>query len=52
MESAEGAAGSAAILEAVKRLGLEPFEAPAPLPPIELEDVRLICWLGTENGKE
>jgi superfamily II DNA or RNA helicase len=48
MESAEGAAASAAIAEAVKRLGLEPFQAPAPLPPIQEEDIRLICWLAVD----
>jgi hypothetical protein len=48
MESAEGTAASAAIAETVKRLGLEPFQAPAPLPPIQEEDIRLICWLAVD----
>jgi Helicase conserved C-terminal domain/PLD-like domain/SNF2-related domain len=50
MESGEGLIGSAAIAESVKRLGLEPFQAPAPLPPIQEEDVRLICWLAVESA--
>jgi hypothetical protein len=44
-DSGTGVDASAAIAETVKRLGLEPFKAPDPLPPIDLEDVRLVCWL-------
>lgn len=50
MESAEGTAASSAIAETVKRLGLEPFQAPAPLPPIQEEDIRLICWLAVDSA--
>jgi hypothetical protein len=50
MESAAGAAASTAIAETVHRLGLEPFKAPEPLPPIEEQDVRLICWMAVEAG--
>jgi hypothetical protein len=35
MESGAGTAASKAIAEVVQRLGLEPFKAPEPLPPIE-----------------
>jgi len=45
MAAGDGVETSKAIAEAVRRLGLEPFRAPDPLPPIEEEDVRLICWL-------
>jgi hypothetical protein len=45
MESAAGASASAAIAETVRSLGLEPFKAPDPLPPIEEQDIRLICWM-------
>lgn len=38
------------IIETVKRLGLQPFRAPTPLPPILLEDVLLICWLAIESA--
>jgi hypothetical protein len=44
-ETAEGAQASLAIVETVKRLGLEPFKSPDPLPPIESADVRLVCWM-------
>jgi hypothetical protein len=48
MESANGAAASTAIAETVRRLGLEPFNAPEPLPPIEEQDIRLICWMAVD----
>ena len=44
-EPANAAETSKAIVEAVKRLGLEPFRAPEPLPPIEESEVRLVCWM-------
>jgi hypothetical protein len=50
MESASGAEASAAIAETVHRLGLEPFKAPEPLPPIEEQDVRLICWVAVHTS--
>jgi hypothetical protein len=37
------------IVGEVERLGLEPFQAPQPLPPIRPEDVHLICWLAIES---
>jgi len=48
LASAEAIKVSTAIVETVRRLGLEPFKAPPPLPPIQEEDVRLICWLAVE----
>jgi len=45
-----GAEASQAIAEVVRRLGLEPFRPPDPLPPIELEDIRLVCWLQVKSG--
>lgn len=44
-DSGTGIEASTYIAECVKRLGLEPFKAPDPLPPIEVEDVRLVCWV-------
>ncbi len=44
-EPANATETSKAIVEAVKRLGLEPFRAPEPLPPIEESEVRLVCWM-------
>ncbi|MDQ7014132.1 MAG: helicase-related protein [Planctomycetota bacterium] len=45
-EFASQAARSRAIVLAVERLGLEPFHSPEPLPPINVEQVLLVCWLG------
>ena len=41
-------AASLAIAETVRRLGLEPFRAPDPLPPIQEEDIHLICWMAVD----
>ena len=49
LAAADGADASRRIVETVRQLGLEPFRAPEPLPPIEEEDVRLICWLAVDN---
>ena len=37
-----------AVIEKVEEMGLEPFRAPDPLPPIRAEDVHLVCWLAIE----
>ena len=42
-------AKSNAIIDFVLKTGLEPFIAPAPLPPIEEDDVQLIAWIALEN---
>lgn len=36
---------SAAVVERVKELGLQPFVQPKALPLIQLDDVALICWM-------
>lgn len=48
------AARSVALVRVIEELGLRPFEPPAPLPPIETDDVRLICWIAieAESGAE
>mgnify|MGYP007099778855 FL=1 len=33
------------LVEKVDDLGLQPFEAPDPLPPIQEDEVKLICWM-------
>lgn len=43
---------SLCLLEKIEVLGLEPHRPPEPLPPIELDDVHLVCWLGIETGTE
>ena len=48
MDIVDGVRASLEIVETVRQLGLEPFQAPAPLPPIVEEDIRLICWLAVE----
>jgi hypothetical protein len=39
---------SAALVERVRELGLQPFVQPEPLPPIQAEDVTLVCWMAVE----
>ena len=40
------------LVEAVEKIGLAPFHAPAPLPPIRVEEVHLVCWLALEKTGE
>jgi hypothetical protein len=49
-ESAGQTARARAIIEAVERMGLEPYHAPEPLPPICVGDVHLVCWLAIEKN--
>ena len=37
---------SAALVEKVHELGLQPYQAPEPLPVIDEEEVQLVCWMG------
>jgi len=43
------AAKSKALVEEVERIGLQPFAAPDPLPPIQPDEIHLICWLAIES---
>ncbi|MFN0012894.1 MAG: C-terminal helicase domain-containing protein [Phycisphaerales bacterium] len=43
-------AKSKAIVEEVEKIGLEPFHAPTPLPPISSEEVHLVCWMAVERA--
>ena len=36
------------LVEAVERIGAEPFRPPDPLPPIEREEIHLITWMAIE----
>lgn len=38
------------VLETIETLGLEPYLPPEPLPPIDLDDVHLVCWMAVEKG--
>ena len=51
-EEHRGRAGSHALIDYILDTGLEPSEPPSPLPPIDSEDIELLCWLGIEpeNG--
>lgn len=39
---------SNAIIERVRELGLQPFRAPAALPPIEADEIQLITWMAVD----
>jgi hypothetical protein len=49
-ESADPYVASAALVEKVREMGLQPFQQPAPLPPIQEEDVNLICWMAVDTA--
>jgi len=38
------------LIEKIAELGIEPFEAPPPLPPIQPEEIHLICWMALSPG--
>ena len=37
------------IVKLVSELGLQPFQPPDPLPIIDREEVRLVCWMGVSD---
>ena len=39
-----------ALIREIERLGVEPFEASAPLPAIDPEEINLVCWMGIEKA--
>jgi hypothetical protein len=41
-------ARSLRLIDWILATGLERFEPPAPLPPIDAAEVRLVCWLAIE----
>lgn len=47
-ESGSPAARSQRLVDWVLGTGLERFDPPAPLPPIDAAEVRLVCWLAME----
>ncbi len=46
---AKGPEASIAIAAKVKELGLEPFKPAPPLPPIDQDEIRLVCWLAVAD---
>ncbi len=51
-ETAEGERTTKAIAERVKLLGLQPWKAPEPLPPIDEDEVQLVVWMAVEQEGE
>ncbi len=48
-DTTNGEATSRAIAERVKLLGLQPWKAPEPLPPIDEDEVSLVVWMAVER---
>ena len=36
---------SAKLIEKIDELGLKPYDPPEPLPPIDSEQIKLVCWM-------
>jgi len=51
-ESTRNGEKSRQIGETIDELGLEPFMAPEPLPPVDIDEVRLVCWMALHSGQE
>ena len=49
MVGATSSEASQAIANKVKELGLEPFHPPEPWPPIEEEEITLVCWIAVDT---
>ncbi len=47
-DTADGVATTRAIVARAKELGLQPWKAPEPLPPIDAEDIVLVVWMAVE----
>jgi hypothetical protein len=44
-----GALGAGNLAKWVLETGIEPFQAPAPLPPIEPGEIHLVCWMAIRS---
>lgn len=49
-EAGDPLAASAALVEKVRELGLQPFVQPEPLPVIDEGDIALICWMAVDTA--
>lgn len=49
-DSAKGGETTRKIAEVVKELGLQPWRAPEPLDPIELDDIKVVVWMGVQES--
>ena len=38
------------LIDQIVETGLEPTAPPPPLPPIEQDEIELLCWMGIECG--
>lgn len=47
----EGVMLSRFLVNKILDTGLEPVKPPMPLPVVELEDIKLVCWMGIESEK-
>lgn len=45
---ASSAAKARALIDAIEKIGAEPFHAPDPLPPISEDEIHLITWMAIE----
>jgi hypothetical protein len=45
-DTASGIDKSRMLIARILETGLEPFNQPQLLPPIEMADIRLVCWMG------
>ncbi|MGD9878714.1 MAG: helicase-related protein [Reyranella sp.] len=52
-ESDSGTAKAARLIRYIQGTGIAPFRAPEPLPPIEADEIHLVCWMAVtaEEGK-
>jgi hypothetical protein len=50
-DTADGEKTSLAIADVVKSLGLQPWKAAEPLPPIDLDDIALVVWMAVEAAQ-
>ncbi len=49
-EPSDAYAASGQVVEMVKKLGLQPFRPPQPLPTIDEDQIMLVCWMAVEAG--
>jgi superfamily II DNA/RNA helicase len=49
-EPSDPYAASGQVVDMVKKLGLQPFRPPQPLPPIEEDQIMLVCWTGVDSA--
>jgi hypothetical protein len=48
-DTADGVASTLKIAEVVRELGLQPWQAPEPLDPIDEDEIDLVAWMGVRG---